>query len=277
MKVSKSEIEEKEGRVRRFIEDNGLTALCFTTSKNFAWFSCGGDNHVEITNRKGVATVVVTPEDKYLVTNNIEAGRMVAEEIENQGFSVMETPWHDDKRYDIIKDIGGNKIGTDFAFPCAELMDEQMASMRYSLTPGEIDRYREVGRLTGAALEESCEEIEPGQTEHEIGSVLAQHLLSLGVIPAVILIAVDDRIEKFRHPIPTEKEMEKYGMLVTCGRKWGLIASATRLVYFGSLPEELEKKHGACTRIDAGMIVNTAQGKAISSLLENAIATYGST
>lgn len=220
MKASRSEIEEKETRVRKFIDDNGLSALCFTTSKNFAWFSCGGDNHVEITNRKGVATIVVTSEKKYLVTNNIESGRMVAEEIEDQGFEVMETPWHDDKRYDIIGEVGGEKIGTDFAFPGAEFMDEQIAPLRYSLTPGEIDRYREVGRLTGAALEESCEEIEPGQTEHEIGSVMAQHLLSWGVVPAVILIAVDDRIEKFRHPIPTEKKMDKCGMLVTCGRKW---------------------------------------------------------
>jgi hypothetical protein len=64
---------------------------------------------------------------------------------------------------------------------------------------------------------------------------------------------------------------------VTCGRKWGLIASATRLVYFGILPEELEKKHDACTRIDAGLIAQTTRGKSVSGLLENAIATYGST
>lgn len=278
VKASGSEIEEKERRVRRFLGEKGLTALCFTTSKNFAWFTCGGDNHVELTNRKGVSTIVVTRDSKYIVTNNIESVRMTAEEVEGQGFEVMETPWHDDKRFDMINELArGGKIGTDFAFSGAEYMDPEIAPMRYSLTDEEVMRYREVGRLTGAALEESCEEIGPGQTEHEIGSVMAQHLLAWGVVPAVILIAVDDRIEKFRHPIPTEKKLEKCAMLVTCGRRWGLIASATRLVHFGSLPEELEKKHQACTLIDAGLIARTAEGKPVSELLEKAISDYGST
>lgn len=276
MKTSRSEIEEKERRTRDFMVKRDLSALCFTTSKNFAWFTCGGDNHVEITNRKGVSTAVVTPESKYIVTNNIESGRMAAEEVEGQGFEVLETPWHDDKRFDMVREIAaGGRIGTDFAFPGAELMDEELSPLRYSLTEGEIERYREVGRLTGSAVEESCEELSPGQTEHEIGSVMAQHLLAWGVLPAVVLVAVDERIEQFRHPIPTEKSMERYAMLVTCGRKWGLIASATRLVHFGEVPEELARRHQACTRIDAGLIARTMEGEAISGLLARAVGDYG--
>lgn len=275
MRPSRSEIEEKERRVRTFMRGKDLAALSLTTSKNFAWFSCGGDNHVEITNRKGNATIVVTADAKYLVTSNIEACRIEAEEIEGQGYEVRETPWHDDKRYDIIREIAaGGRIGTDFAFPGAEFLDSEISPLRYTLTPEEIERYKEVGRLTGSALEESCDEIEPGHTEHEIGSVMAQHLLARGVVPAVILVAVDSRIESYRHPIPTDREMERYAMLVTCGRRWGLIASATRLVHFGSISEELEDKHRACTRIDAGLIAGTMEGRSLAELLKEAIKDY---
>ena len=278
MKASKSEIEEKEERVRTFLEEKGLSALCFSTSKNFAWVTCGGDNHVELTNRKGVATAVVTPDDKYVVTSNIEAGRILAEEIEGQGFTVRETPWHDDRRFDIIREIAGKgNIGTDLPFPGAEMMDDEISPLRYSLTSEEIDRYREVGRLTGTMIEETCREIQPGQTEHEIGSVMAQHMLACGVVPAVVLIAVDKRIELYRHPIPTDRKMERYAMLVACGRKWGLIASATRLVHFGKVPEELAKKHHACTRIDAGLVARTGEGEPISGLLSKAIEDYETT
>jgi len=278
LRASRSEIQVKEERVRAFMEEKGLLALCFTTSKNFAWFTCGGDNHVEITNRKGVATVVVTPEEKYLVTSNIEAGRMAAEEIEGQGFVVRETPWHEDRRFEIIHEIAGKgKIGTDFPFAGAEMMDDDISPLRYSLTPEEVERYKEVGRLTGSAVERSCEEIEPGMTEHQIGSVMARHLLSQGVIPAVILVAVDERIALFRHPIPTDRKLQRYAMLVTCGRKWGLIASATRLVHFGTVPEELAKKHKACTHVDAGLIAGTKEGEPLSDLLAQAMQDYSLT
>ena len=44
---------------------------------------------------------------------------------------------------------------------------------------------------------------------------------------AHIMIATDDRVFRYRHPIPTDRRLEKHAMLVVCGRKWGLIVSAT--------------------------------------------------
>jgi Xaa-Pro aminopeptidase len=275
MKVSKREMQEKERRVRNFIREKGLSAMCFTASKNFAWFTCGGDNHVEITNRQGVGTIVVTPDEKYLVSRGIEAVRMSDEEVEDQGFTVKEVPWHDNTTYEVVRDAaGGGKIGTDVPFPGAEMMDSEFAPIRYSLTPEEIERYREVGKLTGSMLEKTCREIKPGMTEHEIGALMSNNMLSEGVVPAVILIAVDDRIESYRHPIPTDKKLQNYAMLVTCGRKWGLIASATRLVNFGQLPEELGRKHEACTRVDAALIKGTREGADISKLVTGAVEEY---
>ncbi len=278
MKPSKSEIAVKEKRVRNFLEERGFSALCLTTSKNFAWFTCGGDNHVEITNRRGVSTVVVTADKKFLVTNNIEAGRMAAEEVEGQGFEVRETPWHEDRRFEIIRELVGNgKIGTDWPFPGAEMVDDEISPLRYSLTPEEVDRYKQVGKLTGLAVERACRQVRPGRTEHEIASLLARNLLASGVLPAVILVAVDKRIQLYRHPIPTDRKLRKYAMLVACGRKWGLIASATRLVSLGGVPRELARKHDACTRIDAGLISRTKEGRSVSWLLSRAIEDYAAT
>ncbi len=278
MKASRSEIAIKEKRVREFLEEKGLSALCLTTSKNFAWLTCGGDNHVEITNRRGVSTAVLTADDKFLVTNNIEAGRMAAEEVEGQGFEVKETPWHDDRRFEIIRElVGKGRIGTDWPFPGAEMMDDEISPLRYSLTPDEIERYREVGKLTGRAIEEACRRVKPGLTEHEIGSLLARDLLASGVLPAVILIAVDKRIQLYRHPIPTDRKMRKHAMLVACGRKWGLIASSTRLVCLGKVPKELVGRHHACTKIDAGFISRTKEGRPVSWVLSKAIEDYATT
>jgi len=278
LKASRSEIAIKEKRVREFLKAKGLSALCLTTSKNFAWFTCGGDNHVEITNRRGVSTAVLTADDKFLVANNIEAGRMAAEEVEGQGFVVRETPWPDDRRFEIIRElVGKGRIGTDWPFPGAEMVDGELSPLRYSLTPQEIQRYKEVGRLTGLAVEQACRRVKPGRTEHEIGSLLARNLLASGVLPAVILVAVDKRIQLYRHPIPTDRKMRKYAMLVACGRKWGLIASATRLACLGKVPHQLAAKHDACTKIDAGFISRTHEGRQASWVLSKAIEDYAAT
>lgn len=95
--------------------------------------------------------------------------------------------------------------------------------------------------------------------------------------PIVNLIATDDRIFKFRHPLPTDKKLDKYAMLVLCGRKWGLVCSITRLVHFGKLPEELRRKMEACARIDAMFITSTRPGKPQSEIFQRAIKTYAET
>jgi len=65
------------------------------------------------------------------------------------------------------------------------------------------------------------------------------------------------RIYDFRHPLPTDKKLDKYAMLVLCGRQFGLVCSITRLVHFGTMPDDLKRKAQAVAEIDAAMITAT--------------------
>jgi len=89
-----------------------------------------------------------------------------------------------------------------------------------------------------------------------------------------LLIASDERIEKYRHPVPTEKKIERYVMVVLCARKYGLIVSLTRLVHFGNLSDELKKKHISVCKVDASFIKNTKKGTKISDVFEKGIKIY---
>lgn len=44
----------------------------------------------------------------------------------------------------------------------------------------------------------------------------------------VNLIATDERIYNYRHPLPTDKKLDKYAMVVLCGRKQGAGLPVTR-------------------------------------------------
>jgi len=74
---------------------------------------------------------------------------------------------------------------------------------------------------------------------------LAQNFWSKNINPHLVLIGSDERIFAYRHPIPKDKKIRKYVMVVVCAERDGLIVDMTRFVHFGLLPRELKKN---CTR-----------------------------
>jgi antitoxin VapB len=146
--------------------------------------------------------------------------------------------------------------------------------MRASLTAEEVTRYRALGADVGAALGQACLDIEPGMTEYAVASAIARHHWERGIVPIVALVAADDRLMKYRHPIPTANEVKRTVMLVVCGRRHGLIVSATRIVSFGTLSGELRAKHAAVVRVDAAFIANTKIEVRIGDIFDDGLTAY---
>lgn len=275
--ISIREMREKERRARELMDREGLDALALSTTANFAWFTCGGSNYVGLASEVGVATAVITRDAKYIVCDNIESGRILDEEVTDQGFEFATCYWYEGAKDDLIGKIAGGVLGSDAPMAGAKNVCSALDPYRYSLTDEEVERYRWVGKHTGEALAQACREVEIGMTEHDIAGLLNAKLFELGMTPGVSLVAADDRISKYRHPLPTDNKLARYAMLVTSGRKWGLIVSASRLVHFGELPAELRRKHEAVVQIDAAFINGTKPGANVGDIFKNAVDTYART
>jgi len=253
----------------------GLDAVVLTKTINFQWLTAGADNHVVIDSDAGVAPMVITADGQHVLTNNIEAVRQEDEEIGELPFEIDFMNWHDENPEAMLAQIVERRVASDGAWPeGAEVVGGPLARLRWSLLEPEIERYRELGRIAAQALGEVAREIEPGMTEHEIGAKLAAKLIAQNVIVSVLLIAADERIWKYRHPIPTNNRLGKQAMLVVGARKWGLDISATRLVHFGTLPAELADKHWAVCQIDAAFISETRPGVAVQDIFAKGVAAY---
>jgi antitoxin VapB len=124
-------------------------------------------------------------------------------------------------------------------------------------------------------MEAAIHGVQPGQSEQEIAALLGGETQKRGVQPIVVLIATDERIFNYRHPLPTDKRLERYAMLVLCGRKSGLVVSMTRLVHFGEPPEEVKRKAEAVAFVDAAFIAGTRPGRTIGEALQDGIDAYG--
>ena len=62
-------------------------------------------------------------------------------------------------------------------------------------------------------------------------------------------------------------------MVSVNGRKWGLVVSLTRFVYFGKLPHELREKYEANVLIDCTMMAHTRPG-VLAKRLQKGIEAY---
>jgi Xaa-Pro aminopeptidase len=270
------EIKEKERRVRDFLRSKGLKALLLKRQANFSWMTCGGLNLVGITTEFGATSLLITEDSKFVISNNIEAPRMIEEErLEKQGFILKVFPWHEDQEAAFVKELAGDgTVGSDVPFPNATVLVEDIARLRYSLTPEEIDRYRWLGEKVSLALEKTGMKTKKGEKESAVVGRLCNELWKDRIDPITLMAAADDRIFKFRHPIPTEKKIEKYLMISVNARKWGLIVSLTRFVHFERLPRELKKKYEANVTIDCTFMAHTRPGVPVKEVLQKGIAAY---
>ena len=261
-----TELETKLNKIEALLKAQGLEALLLQKVSSFAWATCGAASYVNTAATDGAASLLITPKGRYVLTNNIEATRLEQEEkLAAQGWQIHAGHWY--TAQDGVAELAGKlKLGVDGPFPGAQDLSGELARLRTNLTQAEGERFRQLGKLCAQSMDHAIRAVKPGMTENQIAALLAQEAQSRGAQPIVDLVATDERIYKFRHPLPTDKKMERYAMLILCGRRWGLVCSLTRLVYFGRLPAELQSKSLATAKVDGTVINETRPGRTLGEI-----------
>jgi Xaa-Pro aminopeptidase len=276
--MAASEIQTKLDRLEQFLARHQLDGVLLNHRANFAWITCGKSNFIPSNSQNGVASILATPRERICFTNSIESPRFAREELPGTGIKVVDFPWHEpEKGRKLLVDlIAGRRIAADvadngnfdhFGAGLRRLPDD-FVQLRWSLTAEEIERYRQGGKLASAAIESACRKIATGMSEHQIAGVLDQEVRDRGLVPVVTLVAADQRLAEFRHPIPTDLRMQRCCMLVTCASLGGLIANITRVVSFVPLSAEIKKRQQAVCNVDAAVNLSTKPGKTLGQMFD---------
>jgi len=272
------EVRHKHAQIKNFLEEHHFDGMLLGTNANFSWLTAGGDDHLEIIEKTGSAMIFATRNNLTLIAGNNEMPRLKNEALgEIEPLFNFEMPaWYDPRgSADAVNKLaGGMKICADIPWDGMLFEKNLIAELRFVMTENEISRYRWLGLHTAAVVEAVAREIKPGMSEHEIEALMAGRLLAEQIFPVVLLIATDDRIFKYRHPIPSEKKLEKFAHLVLCARRWGLVITFTRCVHFGKTPLELINKQEAAAFVDATFISQTRPGALAGHILNNAKDAY---
>jgi antitoxin VapB len=269
-----AELEAKHTKIVEWLRTQHLAGLLLRRNENIAWLTGGAVEEIVCTAvETAVVSILVTAAgNRYYLTTENEAPRAHDEEFGALDFEPVLFPWYADETTAAAIRLAGGPVGSDTPGP--DLTPVNIYPLRQALSETEIARYRWLGAETAAATVESLHQVEPGLNEYDLEAITSANLLRRGIQPSVALYAVDDRILKYKHAVPRGHRLKQYAMLNLCARKWGLVISITRFVYFGALPAELAARFKSAAQVNAALLRATRAGAKSADLFRIAQAAY---
>jgi len=241
-------LDHRRERLSAFLDQQDLDAVWFGRPNSFSWLT-RGSNVVDRDADVGVAAAGLTRSDGFVaVTDNIEIERLADEELPD-AFDVRSVPWYESSLASAVAEATPGAGAADFDVPGLDTVDA--SRLRRPLSPGDIERYRELGRDVAAAVERVAAELHPDDTEREVAAGLSVELATREVESPVVLVGGRDRAQSYRHYTPSQAELGSYALLSVTAERDGLYASATRTVAFGDAPAWLTDRHHAAMRVEA--------------------------
>src|SRR5215203_4774784 len=260
--------ESRDHNLRDLMDDRGVGSLLLSSPANFAWYTGGADNRVDRGHPVGVASVLLTRDDAYILTNNIEAPRMREEQTPEM--EVVEHPWHEEPAALLRELTGGAAVGTDFPSKSGPDLSAEISSLRYVLDEDAIEDYRRLGEDTVVAVSEAADSVSPDTDELDAAAELSAACLRRGMFAPVLLAASEERLVRHRHPVPRGGPLGRQAMLVVCAERGGLFVSLTRMIYFREPDPKTARRQEACEEILRRMREEaTRKGRTLAQAFED--------
>ena len=268
-------LDSRADRLDAYLEDRDLEAVWFARPNSFAWL-LGGDSVVDRDSPLGVAAAGYDGDEFHVVTDNIEATRLLHEELPHEDVRVHRFQWYEGSLASGVEAVSPTPAAADFDVP--GFADVDASAVRQPLSDADIEAYRELGRDAASAVERVCRELAPGDTEHEVASGLKVTLSAMGIEAPVVLVGGGRRAQKYRHYTPKKEELGDYALVSVTAQRGGLYASATRTVAFEGAPEWLTERHGKAMRVEATALGATLRaadsGETAGDVFDEIVAAY---
>ncbi|NUU95567.1 hypothetical protein XO10_04620 [Marinitoga sp. 1135] len=238
-------------KLRNLIYKYKLNGLWLKKNSNFSWLF-HGKGWISISHELSCASILITKDNIYVITNNIESKRLKKEE--NVNFKIIEYNWFESE-YNIIKNIVKdiNKIGTDFGFGFGINVEIEIKKIRMVLEEEDIKLYKKSGNIVMRIFEETISQISPKMTELEVAGNIYRNLQKEGFYSYVILVFSDDSRTKYRHNLPRNVQIGNRGFISICVTNGGPIISMTRSFLFIE-DEDFINQHRINAELEAKII-----------------------
>lgn len=274
------EVAQKLEWMRNALQETRAAGVRLRGTDWFAWATAGGSHTVLLAAETGVAEVLVTANDAWILTDEIEAQRLQDEELpaSNNGtaYKLIAHPWikSSDRATFIQKATENGKIISDRPTSSESFLPTSLLHHKRTLLSSELERYRLVGRLASEAMTEVLNNAQPDWTEYQLAGAGATALWQRGLHPTLTLAAGERRLPLYRHPTPSQEAIGQQAMLVFCARGYGLYANLTRFVCFGSLPSEFADRHQQVMLVEAAALDRSKPNTPLNEVYQTLAEAY---
>lgn len=251
-----TELDEKTERLTRLASEHQLDGIIVVSQPGFAWLSGGRSNRIDGSRENGSGALFVRADGRrFVIANEIEMPRLIDEELAGGEWEPLSYPWIEEhSQPSIVKQLAASKavtprIGADWPLADCVPVDAAVARLRAPLTNAEVERYRVLGADAGRVVGDVARAVRPAMTESEIARRIYDAAVGTGGRATVVLVAGDDRIARFRHPVPTAQPWNRMVMLVACIQRAGLVVALSRIVSSGEPEAEVVRRTEATARV----------------------------
>ena len=256
---------EKEARLAAFLAQRGAEAVLLTDRANIAWLTNGADVHCDLFGASGVAQLLWSPQQRLVLTSNIEAARLAEEEF-GDAWSIQSAPWwtpHAALPY--------------LRLVCDTDPDDPLAAVRAPLTAGDVERLRSLGRDAADATQEALLSTHPGERELDVAARWIHALRARDLQVPVCLVAADERAYRYRHPIPSAARLHRHLLAGMCATRQGLVVCVSRIMAVGTPSDDLARRHGAVLQVERALHEATRAGASLGTVLQAGMEAYAQT
>jgi Xaa-Pro aminopeptidase len=270
----RADVDEKHRRVVAFLQALGYDSVVLTRADSIAWFTAGGDVGQDLASELGSVALFVNATTRAVLADNVQSARVFEEELAGLGFQLKERPWQQDPFRVIAELTHHRSSAADSHLPGLAFEHERLKALRRPLTILERESLRTLGRTLTLAVEATCRNFMPGETEADVAGHLAHRLIREGVVPVELRVATDDRLARYRQPNFKAAEIRRRATIAATGRRLGLCASATRTVSFGPVDDHFLACHTLASMVDATCIYFSRPGEPVSEVFRRARRIY---
>lgn len=258
--------------IRQYMEERKTDGVLLSKVDNFAWITSGARSYVALDDKAGIASVLITKNDAYILSKNPETERLKREELP-RNFTVIEYPW-----FAKLDDMVNNVVdGKHLLYEEDPEFNNFLLRSRIKLSEYEQERYAEVGTKTACALENAMRSLTPNMTEIQAKSMVESQLAKEGLDVLLVLAFGDESRTLYRHNLARKVEIGKRCFVSVCTKMYGLVISATRTVEF-ERDEKFESQHEINAQIDSEILDATLTKLSISQVffeIEKSYASHG--
>ncbi len=254
--------------LRTLLKDQDKRGLVISDYGNLCWLGIGRPNVLSLSEAV-VVRLLITFEEVFLVTNNIETSRIVAEEIDRDirdCFHVLSFNWYE---HDPLL-----KFWREKAIINDSEVESEIQARRMVLTESTLEQATLLGQDAVTILEHTLRYIKKGRTEREISAEMVGMCVEKGIDVGLALCASERRMLTYRHPIPTDAPIGDMALVALTLRRNGLYTCLSRIVSLVKPCQELLRKRDAVLTIDCAYQYYTREGVVLADLFDQIKEVY---